>query len=41
MAEKKNWWTQVISTMNGMITFGGIDADKCVRSSVELCGTDG
>ena len=41
MAEKKNWWTQVISTMNGMITFGGIDADKSVRSSVELCGTDG
>ena len=41
MAEKKNWWTLVISTMNGMITFGGIDADKSVRSSVELCGTDG
>jgi len=41
MAEKKNWWTQVISTMNGMITFGGINLDKTVRSSIELQGADG
>ena len=41
MAEKKNWWTQVISTMNGMMTFGGINLDKTVRSSIDLTGADG
>ena len=41
MAEKRNFWTQVIGAMNGAISFGGISKDKSVTSSVELKGLDG
>jgi|TARA_R100000005_G_C4994893_1_gene201822 hypothetical protein len=41
MSEKKNFWTQVISAMNGALTFGGISPFKDVRSSVEIQGLDG
>ena len=41
MAEKKTFWSQVISAMNGALSFGGISPFKDVRSSVELKGLDG
>ena len=41
MAEKRNFWTQVIGAMNGAISFGGISKDKSVTSSIELKGLDG
>ena len=41
MAEKKNFWTQVIGAMNGSISFGGLTKDKAVTSSVEIQGLDG
>ena len=28
MAEKKNFWTQVISTMNSVVKFGSVSPDK-------------
>jgi len=41
MTQKKNFWTQVISTMNGMITFGGLSPHEDVTSSIELKALDG
>ena len=41
MTQKKNFWTQVISTMNGMITFGGLSQQEDVTSSIELKALDG
>ena len=41
MTTKKNFWTQVISTMNGMITFGGLSQQEDVTSSIELKALDG
>ena len=41
MAQKRNFWTQVWSSMNGAITFGGLSPFKDVTSSVELKGMDG
>lgn len=41
MAKKRNFWTQVWSSMNGAITFGGLSPFKDVTSSVELKGMDG
>jgi hypothetical protein len=41
MAEKKNYWTQVIGAMNGAISFGGLSKDKAVTSSIELQALDG
>jgi len=42
MAEKRNFWTQVLSAMNGALIFGGLSpSGGDVRSSVELKGLDG
>ena len=41
MTQKRNFWTQVWSSMNGAITFGGLSPFKDVTSSVELKGMDG
>ena len=41
MSEKKNFWTQVWSSMNGALSFGSISPKKDVRSSVKLRGLDG
>ena len=41
MASKKNFWTQVISTMNGLISFGALSPDETVTSSVEIKAMDG
>jgi hypothetical protein len=41
MASKKNFWTQVISTMNGLISFGSLSPDETVTSSVEIKAMDG
>jgi len=41
MAEKRNFWTQVMSAMNGALIFGGLSPKGDVTSSVELKGIDG
>ena len=41
MAEKRNFWTQVLSAMNGALSFGGLSPKGDVTSSVELKGLDG
>jgi len=41
MAEKRNFWTQVWSAMNGALSFGGLSPKGDVTSSVELKGLDG
>ena len=41
MAEKRNFWTQVWSAMNGALIFGGLSPKGDVTSSVELKGLDG
>jgi len=41
MSEKKNFWTQVWSAMNGALSFGSISPKKDVRSSAKLRGLDG
>ena len=41
MASKENFWTQVISTMNGLISFGALSPDETVTSSVEIKAMDG
>ena len=41
MTQKKNFWTQVISTMNGMISFGALSPQEDVTSSIELKALDG
>jgi len=41
MAEKRNFWTQVWSAMNGALSFGGLSPKGDVTSSVELKALDG
>ena len=41
MSEKKNFWGQVISAMNGAITFGKISPKGDVTSSVHIQALDG
>ena len=41
MAEKRNFWTQVWSAMNGAMIFGGLSPKGDVTSSCELKGLDG
>ena len=41
MAEKRNWWTQTISAMNGALSFGKLSPKGDVTSSVDLQGLDG
>ncbi len=41
MTAKKNFWTQVISTMNGWISFGGLSPKEDVTHSIELRALDG
>ena len=41
MSEKKNFWGQVISAMNGAITFGKISPKGDVTSSLHLQALDG
>ena len=41
MSEKKNFWNQVISAMNGSITFGKISKKGDVTSSVSIEARDG
>ncbi len=41
MSQKKNFWTQVVSSMNGLIQFGGISPKEDVTSSIELKALDG
>jgi hypothetical protein len=41
MSEKKNFWTQVWSAMNGALSFGSLSPKKDVRSCVKLRGLDG
>ena len=36
MTKKVNFWTQVISTMNGLIQFGAISPKEDVTSSFEI-----
>ena len=39
MAEKRNFWTYVLSAMNGAMIFGGLSPKGDVRSSVDIKGT--
>jgi len=41
MSEKKNFWNQVISAMNGAITFGKLSPTGDVTSSVHIQALDG
>ena len=41
MSTKKNYWAQVISSMNGMISFGGLSPKEDVTHSIELRALDG
>ena len=41
MSEKKNFWNQVISAMNGAITFGKLSPKGDVTSSVHIQALDG
>ena len=41
MSEKKNFWNQVISAMNGSITFGKLSPKGDVTSSVAIEARDG
>ena len=41
MSEKKNFWNQVISAMNGAITFGKLSPEGDVTSSVAIEARDG
>ena len=41
MSEKKNYWSQVWSTMNGAITFGKLSPKGDVTSSVHIQALDG
>ena len=41
MAEKTNYWTQVISAMNSRIRFGGISSDKLCTESIKIEAKDG
>jgi len=41
MAEKKNFWGQVIQTINGALSFGGLSEKGDVTSSIDLSAKDG
>jgi len=41
MASKRNFWTQIMSAMNGALSFGSLSPTGDVTSSVELQGLDG
>ena len=41
MTEKKNYWVQLIQTVNGALSFGGLTKNKTVTSALELKGKDG
>ena len=41
MSTKKNYWAQIISSMNGMISFGGLSPKEDVTHSIELRALDG
>ena len=41
MAEKKNYWGQVLQFLNGALSFGTITERKDVTSAAELKGKDG
>jgi len=41
MAEKKNYWGQVLQFLNGALSFGNITERKDVTSAAELKGKDG
>ena len=41
MATKKNYWKQIISSMNGWISFGGLSPKEDVTHSIELKAMDG
>ena len=41
MSEKKNFWNQVWSAMNGAITFGKLSPKGDVTSSVHIQALDG
>ena len=41
MSKKKNYWSQVISSMNGLISFGGLSPKEDVTHSIELKALDG
>ena len=41
MSDKKNFWNQVISAMNGAITFGKLSPEGDVTSSVAIEARDG
>ena len=40
MAEKKNFWTQVISTMNAVVKFGSVSPDKQSIETMRVVGND-
>ena len=40
MAEKKNFWTQVISTMNAVVKFGSVSPDKQSIETLRVVGND-
>jgi len=41
MAEKRNFWTQILGAMNGALSFGSLSPKGDVTSSAELRGLDG
>ena len=40
MAEKKNFWTQVISSMNAVVKFGSVSSDKQSIETLRVVGND-
>ena len=40
MAEKKNFWTQVISTMNSVVKFGSVSPDKQSIETMRVVAND-
>ena len=40
MAEKKNFWTQVISTMNAVVKFGSVSPDKQSIETMRVVAND-
>ena len=40
MAEKKNFWTQVISSMNAVVKFGSVSPDKQSIETLRVVGND-
>jgi hypothetical protein len=41
MTQKKNYWGQVIQTLNGALSFGVLSEDQTCTSAVEIKGKDG